>query len=221
VTFSYDDFLAKISLSLSRGTTRQESTPKRQHTAPGANAPAFAAFNGAGAAADSLQLEAAHLPGAEELGRDPRHADGESQASRLAVLLDSLWKMTDDLAMIREEFRGHASQKGRAAPASHAPAPPGGYRLDEADGVIAQVNAVEHSLIAIVAVLTGRDGSEPTAENTQDFLRRVAQQKAEVFRNSATALNQLRLQAIQLAASVHDFRSSLAMAGKVIARAQR
>jgi hypothetical protein len=170
---------------------------------------------------NSLQEQAERLRELQEPGPalSPVHADAMSL--RLESLLGALWRMTDDLALIRDEFRAHTCQERTGARGADGVVPPEGYRIDEVAGVIAQVDAVEHSIIAIVAVLTERDGSPPTAADTGEFLRRVEQQKREIFRKSDLALRQLRLQAMQLSAAVHAFRSGLALASTVIARARQ
>jgi len=194
---------------------------------PGAGAAAAAmpgkqALDAATAAADSLQDAAAHLPDMRELEDDFAPASQPRETTRIDALMAALWRMADDLALIRVEFQTHTRSDHRLAAAPATP-PPGGIRADEVDGILAQIDAVEASLIAIVAVLTEREAGAPALapENAQEFLERVAQQQAALFRKSGRALCQLRLQAIQLSASVHAFRNSLALAGKAIARAKR
>jgi hypothetical protein len=213
VTFSYGDFIAKISLATTRRSRRKLPGATAAPGLMGDPPPALAALDAATAAAESLQDRATLLPDMQELARAFAQSPATLTEGRLEALLNSLWKMTDDLALIREEFRAHVRQRGAA--------PPGGHPLDEVDSVIAQVATVEHAIVAIVAGLTEQNEPAPTPANSKEFLLRVARQKAEIFRKSETALLHLRLQAIQLSAAVHAFRSSLAVASSAIARAKR
>lgn len=210
--FSYGDLLGKITSNTNRRSAQDRALPAEGSLAD-AEYPAIAAATTAG---DSLQDAAARLPDIRELEDDFAQVRTPGAATtRSEALMNSLWKMADDLARVRSEFRAHARPAPLGAPATEV------GREDEVEGILAQITAVEASLIAIVAVLTEREAATPAVGDTQDFLARVAQQQATLFRKSGRALCLLRLQAIQLSASVHAFRNSLALAGKAIARAKR
>lgn len=140
-------------------------------------------------------------------------------AERVERILASLWRMTDDLARIRAEFNRGPAETGHASAATRVPS--GGYGPDERAGVIAQVEVIEDTICRIVAVLAEPEGHGEPADNTQAFVRRVDDQRKEILAKTAEALRQLRLQAIQLAAAVHAYRSSMALARRAIEHARR
>lgn len=214
--FSYGKFLEKISLSKARvgGRAPAGSDGGPRPTGSEASPPTETAT----AAADSLQAHAVLLPDLPAPSEPP--ADGtEAIAGRLDSLLASLWHMTDDLARIRAEFHLHSDDPGHSS--GPAPVPDGGYRMDEREGVIAQVDALERSICNIVAVLAGPDDDENAAGRAQSFIERVDRQRRDVVARTSETVRQLRLQAIQLAAAVHAYRSSLALARDAIAQARR
>jgi len=210
--FSYGKFLAKIS------SARSGSVSEVRPANAGDEALRMTSANAESntAAADSLQAQAVQLP---DIDSSAALQAGMASAERVEKLLTSLWCMTDDLARIRAEF--HLRPGERAPNPADGVAPEGGYAMDERAGVIAQIDVIEGTICSIVAVL-----AEPEADGNPDshaasFLRRVDGQRREMVSKAGEALRLLRLQAIQLAAAVHAYRSSLSLARRAIEQARR
>ena len=169
------------------------------------------------AAADSLQARAVQLPDIDGSSA-ALQADLDS-AQRVEKLLSSLWCMTDDLARIRAEFHVRPGERGHDRP--DGAAPEGGYGMDERAGVIAQIEVIESTICRIVAVLAEPEANGDSGSHAAAFIRRVDEQRRDMLTKAGEALRQLRLQAIQLSAAVHAYRSSLTLARRVIEQARR
>ena len=140
MTFSYPAFLAKIA-ALAGGRTPEPPVTARKTEHSTSDGSATDALAAARAAADALREQAVQLPAGAA-------RDGKAD-ERLELLLASLWRMTDDLALIREEFR---TQSGQDRAALGAPGATGAYRMEDLGGIIAQVDAVEESILSLIHI---------------------------------------------------------------------
>lgn len=212
--FSYGKFLAKISSARS-GSRDAAQGGKPDAGVAGAGArltPAEADT----AAAESLRAQAVHLP---DLHGPAQALQAElASTERVERILSSLWSMTDDLARIRAEFQPGGEETGQVK--VEKAIAPGDQGLDERAGVIAQVDIIEGTICRIVAVLAEPEGYSGESAGPQAFIRRVDDQRQEMLAKTSEALRQLRLQAIQLSAAVHAYRSSLALARRAIEQAR-